>query len=412
MIERPSAPVRLRQKIKDLFPHHQIYFRTDGKVRFFTLTTGMQLSAVAAVCLFSMWLGKSTFDYFAQSDRLQQSRMALNEMFGQVEALNDDMEGLENKILQRAARIEARQDALQEILKDGLIEPEQLNILDLSNDALSGEETPERAQKKAALKEAALRLRRSAANIDSNAHFSSVFETLEKRQVALVAALHDHAEQEKQQILSLLGDLKVNQETILARAHTGGADAPPNVGGPVVALASLSDDTDLDNDPLLALAEDWDVLKNLRGQILSVPAIAPLKNYYVSSSYGRRRDPFTRRWAHHSGTDLAAWYGTPVLATSDGTVTYAGYKAGYGRVVEVDHGNGFVTRYGHLRKVVVKKKQAVTMGDKLGETGSTGRSTGPHVHYEIWFDGKTLNPEKFIKASQNVLKIQGRTNSG
>ncbi|MEO0412649.1 MAG: M23 family metallopeptidase [Pseudomonadota bacterium] len=405
MTDQLSLRARVLNKVTSLFPNHQIYFRTDGKVRFFTLTTGMQLAAVTCVCLFSLWLGKSTFDYFAQSDRLQQSRMALNKMFGQVEALSDDMEGLEERILQRAARIEARQNALQTILKDGLIEPELLNLETLTDDAVAGQDVLDNPSPKA-LKEAQLRLGRID-DRDPQVHFESVFALLEKRQTAFASALLDKAQQETDDILSLLSDLGVNPDSFI-RKTTGAA---LGVGGPEIALVSLTDETNED-DPLTALAQDWSMLKSLRENILSVPATPPLDKFYISSNYGKRRDPFTKRWAHHSGTDLAAWYGTPVKATAAGKVTYAGYKAGYGRVVEIDHGNGFVTRYGHLRKVVVKKEQDVTIGAKLGETGSTGRSTGPHVHYEVWFDGKTLDPAKFIKASQNVLKIQGRTTRG
>jgi murein DD-endopeptidase MepM/ murein hydrolase activator NlpD len=405
--EKLSLLTRFKAKAIALFPNHQIYFRTDGKVRFFTLTTRMQLAGVAALCMSFIWLGKSTYDYIAQSDRLQANRVALNKMSGQMEELSDDFEGLEQRILERAARIEARQGVLQSVLNDGLVDAKPIDLQTLTDDALSSTSAKDgdSPQKEAS----AYMIRKPGA--DPQEHFQTVFTILEKRQIAFATALQERAQTEKDDILTLLSNLNVDPEIFLATAQDHGADAiAANVGGPFVALSSLEEDDT--PEPFTALIEDWAELKDLRDQILSVPAIAPLDKYYVSSKYGKRRDPFSRRWAHHSGVDLAAWYGTPIHATSDGKVTYAGYKAGYGRVVEIDHGNGFVTRYGHLRKVVVKKGQSVTMKTKLGETGSTGRSTGPHVHYEIWFNGKTVNPVPFIKASNDVLKIQGRSTRG
>lgn len=407
MAETLSPMKRARAKALALFPDHQIYFRTNGQVRFFTLTTGMQLTAVAALCATFLWLGKSTYEYVAQSDRLQANRVALTKMSGQMEALSDDFEGLEKRILDRASTIEARQSVLQSVLNDGLIDAEPIDLKTLTNDDLAsdGNQSSARAQK-----ETSLYFKRKP-GVDPFVHFNGVFEVLEKRQLAFAKDLQNRAEAEKDGILTLLADLNVDPEVFLSSDGDEGDTLPSaNIGGPFVALSSL----DPDNTPetFTGLLEEWTSLKDLRVKVQSIPAAAPLKQYFLSSKYGKRRDPFSRRWAHHSGVDLAAWYGSSVMASGDGDVTYAGYKAGYGRVVEIDHGNGFVTRYGHLRKVVVKKGQSVTMSTKLGETGSTGRSTGPHVHYEIWFDGKTVDPVPFIKASNDVLKIQGRPTRG
>lgn len=406
MTDTASLIQRVKTKATALFPDHQIYFRTDGKVRFFTLTTAMQLSAVTALCACFLWLGKSTYDYVAQSDRLQANRVALNKISGQMEALSDDFDGLEDRILSRAAKIEARQSVLQSVLKEGLIDAQPIDLETLTDDGLATAADPQGKPRK----EAGLQLER-APGVDPEKHFDEIFVILEKRQIAFAAELSARAEAQKDEILTLLADIGVDPEIFLSSSEAlSPAETQNGVGGPFVSLSNLAaEDTP---ETFTKLVEHWYDLKDLRTQILSVPAISPLKKFFISSHYGKRRDPFSKRWGHHSGVDLAAWYGTPVIATSGGTVTYAAYKAGYGRVVEVDHGNGFVTRYGHLRKVVVKKGQSVTIETKLGETGSTGRSTGPHVHYEIWFDGKTVNPVPFIKASNDVLKIQGRSTRG
>ena len=145
----------------------------------------------------------------------------------------------------------------------------------------------------------------------------------------------------------------------------------------------------------------WEALKSV---LKSIPLISPVDYYHLASRFGKRRDPFTNRWAMHSGLDLAGWRKAPVYSTAPGTVVFAGKKGRYGKMVEINHGNGIRTRYGHLFKVTVRKGAKIEHRHKVGLLGSTGRSTGPHVHYEVLFDGKQLDPLKFIKAGRHVFK--------
>ena len=124
----------------------------------------------------------------------------------------------------------------------------------------------------------------------------------------------------------------------------------------------------------------------------------------LSSSYGMRVHPVTGKVARHNGIDIPAPHGTPIYATADGIVGRAQRLGGYGNYVEVEHGNAIQTRYGHMSAIAVQKGQAVAARDKLGAVGSTGRSTAPHLHYEVLFRGKTLDPRKFVEAKQNVFQ--------
>ena len=116
----------------------------------------------------------------------------------------------------------------------------------------------------------------------------------------------------------------------------------------------------------------------------------------ISSKFGYRKDPFTGRRAFHSGLDLSTGYGARVDASMDGIVTYAGWMGGYGKLVVIRHRNGYTTRYGHLSRILVTKNRRVRQGQRIGYTGNTGRSTGPHLHFEVRQNGKPLNPRKFI----------------
>ena len=122
-----------------------------------------------------------------------------------------------------------------------------------------------------------------------------------------------------------------------------------------------------------------------------------------TSGFGARIDPFTGRYAFHPGIDFAGPWGAQVTATAPGTVVFAGNKGSYGNMVELDNGFGIHTRYGHLSAITVKTGMKVVKGGGVGRVGSTGRSTGPHVHYEIWFNNVVRNPSIFIEAGRHVL---------
>ncbi len=127
-----------------------------------------------------------------------------------------------------------------------------------------------------------------------------------------------------------------------------------------------------------------------------IPTMLPVSAPYNASAFGRRVDPFTGQWAMHEGIDFLAEKGSPVAAAADGVVIFAGFHPQYGYMVDIDHGNDLVTRYAHQSKLVVKEGEVVQRGRKLGEVGSTGRSTGPHLHFEVRYRGAAQNPMKFL----------------
>ncbi|OUR64082.1 peptidase M23 [Methylophaga sp. 42_25_T18] len=129
----------------------------------------------------------------------------------------------------------------------------------------------------------------------------------------------------------------------------------------------------------------------------AIPQGRPIDGGWISSYYGKRIDPFTGKKAFHKGLDLAGKAGSGVNTVADGMVTWIGKRSGYGALVEVDHGNGYVTRYAHNKKITVKVGEKVIKGQVIALMGSTGRSTGPHVHFEILRDGKNINPYNFVK---------------
>jgi murein DD-endopeptidase MepM/ murein hydrolase activator NlpD len=147
--------------------------------------------------------------------------------------------------------------------------------------------------------------------------------------------------------------------------------------------------------------------EQLRKILKTLPLAAPLAHYELGSTFGARLDPINHRQAFHPGLDLEAPYRSPVYSTAPGTVIFTGVKDSYGKVVEIDHGHGIVTRYAHLHRILVARGQKIGAHHEIGELGSTGRSTGPHLHYEVLVDGTALDPEKFLQAGKNVVQASG-----
>jgi murein DD-endopeptidase MepM/ murein hydrolase activator NlpD len=165
-------------------------------------------------------------------------------------------------------------------------------------------------------------------------------------------------------------------------------------GGPVVPLArgQVIADTALTPEKLAAL----------RAMVKTLPVSAPLDSYEISSPFGPRGDPEDGRGEFHTGVDLRAPYDSPVYATAPGVVTYAGYRDDYGKIVEIDHGNGIATRYAHLHAFTVSVGQRVGTHQQIGYLGSTGRATGPHTHYEVVVNGEPQDPQKFFGLARYV----------
>ena len=164
------------------------------------------------------------------------------------------------------------------------------------------------------------------------------------------------------------------------------------VGGPVVAVGSNKG----------AQLPDEQVAKLMK----TLPLTAPLDKYTFESPFGVRHDPFNGRAAMHTGVDLSGPYKTPVMSTAPGTVVFAGYSTGYGKLVEIDHGNGIHTKYGHLNRILVNVGQKIGKHSPIGLLGSTGRSTGPHVHYEVVVNGTPQDPEKFLEAGKSPILVK------
>jgi murein DD-endopeptidase MepM/ murein hydrolase activator NlpD len=181
------------------------------------------------------------------------------------------------------------------------------------------------------------------------------------------------------------------------------------MGGPFEAADSAEAEADLRADmQFRSLFMTWKKLDSLEQGVIAIPSAFPVEHLAFTSNYGVRTDPFRGTAAMHAGVDIPGPVGTPIYATADGIVDRAERAGGYGNMVEINHGKGIQTRYGHLSKILVAPFTRVHRGQLIALMGSTGRSTGPHLHYEVRIDGHAVNPVPFLQTADYLLAVQDR----
>jgi murein DD-endopeptidase MepM/ murein hydrolase activator NlpD len=218
-------------------------------------------------------------------------------------------------------------------------------------------------------------------------------DRVDRREGALLSQLQARYEGKARKMRSVLAQLGLKLD----------ANPPPAIGGPFVPVA-LPSETQSFERALTRVNIARAYADKLSATLVRVPVREPVTGEIdFSSPYGVRVDPFLHVPAMHTGIDFRGTFGEPIHATAAGTVTSAGWSGGYGQMVEVDHGNGLATRYGHLSEIDVKVGQSIRIGQVVGRLGSTGRSTGPHLHYETRIDGEAVDPQRFLKAGATLF---------
>ncbi|MGY3452808.1 peptidoglycan DD-metalloendopeptidase family protein [Bradyrhizobium sp. USDA 4353] len=217
-------------------------------------------------------------------------------------------------------------------------------------------------------------------------------DQVEARQIAMLSSAEETLESKLRRMRGVITDLGLDMGQLEAAAPKGG------MGGPFVPVKLGAESGPFERQ-LYRISITRAQVDKMNRTLSLVPYRKPvIGEVEFTSGFGVRSDPFLGRPAMHTGLDFRAATGDPVRVTANGKVVNAGWAGGYGRMVEVDHGNGLSTRYGHLSEINVKIGQQVKIGDIIGEVGSTGRSTGPHLHYETRIDGEAVDPQKFLRA--------------
>lgn len=424
--------MRIKEILARATDAREIVFYGSGSVRHIRISRWAQLPALAALVAFLGWFAQVNYVYFG-FDRIIQGKneelarvIEQNSLLsGRVSNMQEDITGVAGTLKQShhnliglinqndsyRAEIEKLKRAVQE--SEGK-RGEQLRRQAALNAKLEGLERQlektEKSGQRLTQKLDDTKSQLTTALVDRGA-FASARDWLEKRVERLEQRIVFLRQSQK------VAFTKINEQTlrdirkIEGIIEKAGLDPtkllrkldPENyaVGGPFVPDADSSASLEDEDAMLERHLAHWEDLHKI---IRTLPMIAPLDHYRLASGFGRRRDPVNGKWARHEGIDLAARIRTPVYSAADGKVVFSGWNGRYGRMIEIDHGAGIRTRYGHLRRTDVKKGQKIKLGEKIGQLGTSGRSTGPHVHYEVIVDGKQVDPEKFIKAGKDVFK--------
>ena len=352
--------------------------------------------AIGSAVLVAGWLGVATSSMLSGNDAMVAAKQAeVSRLHLQVVAMRAETAALKGDVAARAEALESRQAFLTALLSNKGNLKQLANMLPRQT---AGTSNLDMVRDLVAPK--AKRGKRGAAFAAFPASNVMIepFRQLESQQLALVDKANGAAQAKLQDTQALIRRLGLDPSRFVASSDWNGATTA--VGGPYIPVSADAEPRFKD------LFLSWKKLSAMQSALAAIPAFMPVKDYRYTSSYGVRYDPFNGGAAMHAGTDMAGAQGEPIYAAASGTVLQAGRSGGYGNIVELAHGKGIDTRYGHLSAILVKPGEAVRQGQLIGRMGSTGRSTGTHLHYEVRIDGHAVNPRPFLDASNYVLAAQ------
>lgn len=352
------------------FPEQVFAWHRVRGVSIFRVGSSTQVMALGGAALIAGWLGVAASSMSGGHDAEMVAKQAeLDRLQRQVQVLKADTAQLYGNVATTAAKIEARQAFLAGLLGG-----------------------------KRDLAQLAAMLPRDASPAPADTALEP-FRKVETAQLAFVDKATDAARARLQDTQSLIRRLGLDPNRFVAQS-----DVAFGTGGPLIPVGAPAD-----ADPRFkSLFVSWKKLAALETAMAAIPSFVPVKSYSTTSTYGVRYDPFTGNTAMHAGLDMAGSHGEPVYAAADGIVATGGRSGAYGNLVELAHGKGLSTRYGHLSAIVVQPGARVRQGQLIGRMGSTGRSTGTHLHYEIRIDGRAVNPRPYLDASAFMLAAQNR----
>jgi murein DD-endopeptidase MepM/ murein hydrolase activator NlpD len=346
-------------------------------------------------------IGRQAELQFAYEDRIAELRAQVDRVTSRQLLDQEQFEQKLNALMQRQSILEQRTSALGgDVAATGSIRP--------GRNALPAETTPKaspisdtvifsappdreaRLESREIVADATRIASRSDAGFDGLlSRLSTAMDNVDRKQVFVLTDIEERTDSKARRMRSVLSDLGVDP----ARAPAGA------VGGPFVPLKVPKSGSSAFDRQLYRINVARAQINQYFHTLITVPVRKPvIGEVDMSSPFGMRMDPFNGRAAVHTGIDLRGEMDDPVHATAAGKVTVAGREGGYGNMVEVDHGNGLATRYGHLSRIDVKIGQMVRIGETIGRIGSTGRSTGPHLHYETRVRGEAVDPQKYLRA--------------
>ncbi|MFC3096612.1 M23 family metallopeptidase [Alteraurantiacibacter palmitatis] len=364
-------------RLRAWFPEREFFMRSEGHVRFIKISSRMQMTVAGVALAALLGWGGSMGAMAVSQYRANAERADLLTRAAQVAKAEDRLHDYRQDLDQITANLQERQDFL-----DGILQMLPADMNAEGEDAATVSDSTEEAQELIGLIEGAIPEAAGLARIEA-------------RQLAFVERLTRYADRRASRTERAIRSLGLDPRAVMVRDEAA-------MGGPLQMLRS---DSNGSLDPRFErLALSLSRMSALERGLDEIPQVMPADMRSISSGFGYRRDPFTGRAAMHSGLDFRGPIGAPIHAAADGRVSFVGTKAGYGKVVEITHGNGMMTRYAHMSRWDARAGQQVSAGEVIGRIGNTGRSTGPHLHFEVHINGRPVNPRPFLESASNVLE--------
>jgi len=445
---------RLRSGLIRLFPERQIYHRSRGEVHFVTIPPRTQIVLVSGTLAFLTWVAFTSVNVVFKDQIIDAKDRRFNEMQAnyetrvnrlqrEIDNVNGAMRVTQDRFEQELRVLNDRQNQIDQLLDNQEVlyfEHEELRTRVASMGENPMTETPDGTSVLAMdveQRDAAIRQSRPlppvrASTVDGvstvlatiaqgGGHVRNALSTratriarmedtvrgLRTNQRDAIFRIENEAVDRGERLQTILESLGLDLDAYMAGFR---GDEFSGVGGPGIDIEDLEPYIEDDEDTadlsryLVRTSNHLDDLSVLQAAVNNLPLVRPTDIFRMTDGFGMRRDPFNRRLRMHHGLDFAGPSGTPVVATAAGRVIRAGNMSGYGRVIEIDHGNGISSRYAHLRRIDVSVGDEVSVRQAIGQLGNTGRSTGPHVHYEVRFNGEPLDPLPFLEAGRHVFE--------
>lgn len=361
-----------------LFHEREIFLRSGETVKFLKMSSRLQMLA-AAFFLLVLSLGiAATISLAVTRYDIARDRADLEKRQAAIASSARKMSNYRASVKEVAAELEQRQENLEELVKEHFgAEPVEGKIVG-AHETNRGKAASRTGKISAAIPEAR-QLRR-----------------VEEQQIVFATKFCEAADRRAKKLEVAIRSFGLNPSRLVRQSRSA-------QGGPFIPLKGGSDDADEQLADLSKTLQRIDILENA---LLAIPSGKPTSIVMLSSGFGRRSDPFNGHAAFHAGLDFRGAYGQPILAAANGRITYVGQRSGYGNVVEVTHGHGMMTRYAHLSGFNTRVGQKVHRGEQIARMGSTGRSTGTHLHFEVRVNGQPINPRRFLEAKSDILEAQ------
>jgi len=393
--------VNYREK-QPLFSDKEIIFRSRGRAKVFNISSRAQVVFLLCVLLIAGWSAYSYHIYNKTGDLISDTNKELNQTRDAYVDLMSDFIAIHKNLGAMINSMDAEKikdnDEIDTYKQQVLIVEDKIKQITDEKEWIDEEKVSEKTTAGEAILQRDIAVSERNALREQVARLEDTIVELKTIEADLLDRVNEVAQKEINKIKSSISTInaalrkKGQYFNALANKKTDSR------GGPYVPdKAVLIDDVKLGK----AVGEVYGAYSDLeyyRKVADAIPIGKPVWSFWVSSEFGRRSDPLNKKAAVHKGVDLASRTGNKVQTMASGKVVRAEYVRGYGNMVEIDHGNGFMTKYAHMNKIYVKKGAKVEKNQAIGEVGSTGRSTGPHLHYEVLYRNENVDPMAFIKA--------------